>query len=115
MNPSTLARSIAYGRVAFGASMLVAPKLLLRTTADADGPMVWMCRAFGIRDVVLGAGALTASADEVDHWVTWGAIADSCDAVAALIWRRELGPALTATTLALAVPAATGGWLAGRA
>ena len=40
------------------------------------------------------------------------AAADSCDVVAALVWRDELGPAFTAITLALAVPASVGGWWA---
>jgi hypothetical protein len=112
MDTRSLSRSIALGRVAFGAAMLLAPGALLRASADADGPLVWMCRAFGIRDIVLGAGALTAPDGEEAHWIRWGAIADTSDAVAALVWRRELGPALTGVTLALAVPAAAGGWMA---
>jgi hypothetical protein len=41
-----------------------------------------------------------------------GAVADTSDAIAAVVWRAELGPAGTASTLALAVPAAVGGWKA---
>jgi hypothetical protein len=44
-----------------------------------------------------------------------GAIADTSDAIAAIVWRDELGPAGTVSTLALAVPAAAGGWKAASA
>jgi hypothetical protein len=115
MNDLTLARSIAAGRVAFGLLMLLVPNTLLaRAVADRPGPLVWMCRAFGIRDVVLGLGALQSlSAPEPDpSWVRMGAVADTSDVVAALVWRSELGPSGLASTLALAVPAAAGGWKA---
>lgn len=112
MDKRSVARSIALGRVAFGTAMLLAPGAVTRASTNADGSLVWMCRAFGIRDIVLGAGALTAPDGQEAHWIRWGAVADTSDAVAALVWRRELGPAFTAVTLALAVPAATGGWMA---
>jgi len=115
MNDLTIARSIAWGRIGFGLLMLFAPNsVLARTATERPGPLVWMARAFGIRDLVLGAGAVAAlSQPEPDaSWVKMGAVADSCDAVAAVVWRKELGPAGTASTLALALPAAAGGWKA---
>jgi hypothetical protein len=115
MDDRTLARSIAAGRVAFGLLMLLVPNLVLRRVAeDRPGPLVWMCRAFGIRDVVLGLGALQEleEPEPSGRWVTMGAVADTCDAVAAVLWRRELGPGGTVATLSLAVPAAAGGWKA---
>lgn len=115
MDPRSLARSIALGRVAFGALMLFVPNTVLaRAAAERPGPLVWLARAFGIRDVVLGVGALRSlSEPEPDpSWVRMGAVADSCDAVAAVVWRRELGAAGTVATLAMAVPAAAGGWTA---
>jgi len=118
MNPITLARSIALGRILFGALMLFVPNTVLaRASAERPGPLVWMSRAFGIRDIVLGAGALRSlSAPEPSgDWVHMGAIADTSDAVAAVVWRKELGASGTAATLALAVPAAAGGWTAARA
>ncbi|MFM7068383.1 MAG: hypothetical protein ACKOYM_02880 [Actinomycetes bacterium] len=117
MNDITIARSIAWGRIGFGLLMLVAPNsVLARTAEERPGPLVWMARAFGIRDLVLGAGAVASlAAPEPDpSWVKMGALADSCDAVAALVWRDELGPSGVAATLALALPAATGGWKAAR-
>ena len=93
MNDVTIARSIAWGRIGFGLLMLIAPNsVLARTATERPGPLVWMARAFGIRDLVLGAGAVVALAQpEPDaSWVKMGAIADSCDAVAAVVWRDEL-------------------------
>jgi hypothetical protein len=115
MDPRALARSIAAGRVLFGLLMLFVPnQVLARASAERPGPLVWLARAFGIRDVVLGLGALRELADpEPDgRWVTMGAVADSCDAAAAVVWRDELGASGVAATLALAVPAAAGGWVA---
>lgn len=117
MDHRSLARSIALGRLLFGLAVLFAPRRVLRFAgADADGagPLVWMARAFGIRDAVLGLGALRElSEPEPDtRWVTMGAIADTSDAVAAIVWRDELGARGVASTLSLAVPAAVGGWTA---
>jgi len=115
MNDLSLARSIAVGRILFGTLMLFVPRTVLsRVAEDGPGPLVWMARAFGIRDIVLGAGALRSlSEPEPDSsWVRMGAVADTSDIVAAVVWRKELGPMGTASTLALAVPAAAGGWKA---
>jgi len=94
--------------------MLLLPHAVLSRATDEErpGPLVWMSRAFGIRDIVLGLGALgeLAEEDPDGRWVAYGAAADTCDAVAAVVWRDELGGAGTAATLALAVPAAAGGW-----
>jgi hypothetical protein len=115
MDDRALARGVAAGRVAFGLLMLLIPNVVLARVSDVrPGPLVWMCRAFGIRDVVLGAGALMALRDGEDpqaaaHWVQMGAVADTTDAVAAIVWHRELRWSGTASTLALAVPAAAAG------
>lgn len=114
-NDHTLAKLIGAGRVAFGLGCLVAPRLMTRTSPiNGDGPLVWMVRIFGVRDLVLGAGALQSlSSSNPDlSWVRMGAIADSLDVVTALVFRNELGPTSLATTLAVAGPAAAGGWKA---
>jgi hypothetical protein len=113
MNDRSIARSIALGRVAFGLTMLLIPHVVLsRLGDDKPGPLMWMARAFGIRDMVLGFGAIMELTEEdpEGRWVAYGAAADTCDAVAAVVWREELGVAGMAATLSLAVPAATGGW-----
>lgn len=115
----TIARAVAAGRLGFGLLMLFAPNLVLaRVAPERPGPLVWMCRAFGIRDAVLGAGALLELAVDDDdgvpetRWVTMGAVADTSDAVAALVWRKDLGWGGALSTWALAVPAAALGWKA---
>ncbi len=119
MDDRSLARAIAAGRLGFGLVMLFVPNLVLKRVSDErPGPLVWMCRAFGIRDAVLGTGALLELAvDEEDdtseaRWVTMGAVADTSDAVAALLWRKELGWSGFLSTWGLAIPAAAGGWKA---
>lgn len=113
MDDRTIARSVALGRVVFGLMMLLIPHTVLaRASDERPGPLVWLARAFGIRDVVLGVGAIMELTEEEPdgRWVAYGAAADTCDAVAAVVWRDELGTAGAAATLALAVPAAAGGW-----
>jgi hypothetical protein len=120
MDDRTIARGVAWGRVVFGLLMIFAPTRVLSRLAkgaELDGPLLWMCRAFGIRDLVLGAGAVIEMSDpEPDgRWVTAGAVSDTCDIAAAVVWRDELGAAGVASTLALAVPAAALGWKASAA
>lgn len=117
MDPRSIARAIAAGRVAFGAACLLAPRLVARDASPgASGQLVWMLRAFGIRDIVLGTGALQslADGDGAERWVTLGAVADTADSVAALVFHRELGRGGLAATLGIAVPAAGGGWYAAK-
>jgi hypothetical protein len=115
MDDRLIARLVAAGRVLFGALCLAIPRVILgRPGREASGPMLYMVRAFGIRDIVLGTGALTAlNGDEPDtRWVAFGAAADTADAVTAVAFREELGPALVGATLSLAIPAAVLGWKA---
>lgn len=110
MDDRFIAKQIAIGRIIFGLMMLVAPRLVLRRSApDAPGPAVWIGRIFGIRDVALGAGTLSAlSADDpgAARWVAVSAAADVADAATAVGWRNELGREGMIGTLALAIPAA---------
>ena len=113
MDDRSTARSIAAGRVLFGLLCLFVPKLVLgRVAREASGPMLWMVRAFGIRDTVLGAGALAALADGNDEvrWVAIGALADTADLTTAVVRRDELGGRNFAATVSLALPAAALGW-----
>lgn len=115
MDARRVGRVIAVGRVAFGALCLAAPRQTLgRAAREAPGQMVWMTRAFGIRDIVLGSGALVSLASERPDptWVTMGAVADTADAVTAVLFRKELGGSALAATLGLALPAAAAGWRA---
>lgn len=115
MDDRLIARLVAAGRVLFGIVCLVAPRQILRQWGkDVSAPVLWWIRAFGARDAVLGAGALAAlnRPDPDVSWVVAGAIADTADAAVAIAFRDELGSAFTATTLAVAGPAAALGWKA---
>lgn len=121
MNESSIrvARTIATGRVAYGTACMSVPRLALGPGAkNAEGSMIWMGRAFGVRDVILGAGALLALADDqraATRWVEMGAAADGLDILNAVVFRKELGGAGIVGVFALAVPATVGGiWAARR-
>jgi len=115
MDDRLIARLVAAGRVLFGIACLAAPRQILRQVGkDAPPQVIWWIRAFGIRDTVLGAGALVSlNRDDPDTtWVAAGAAADTADAVVTVICREELGPSFVVPTLAIAGPAAALGWKA---
>jgi hypothetical protein len=119
-----IARSIAAGRMLYGAACLVAPtKAVGPAGARAEGQMRWMIRAFGVRDLVLGTGTLLSLRDQdggVDRdgaarWVEVSAAADALDLANAAVFHGELDAAGVAGVVALAVPATLGGvWSARR-
>lgn len=115
MDDRLIARLVGAGRVLFGIACLVAPRQILRQWGkDASPAVLWWIRAFGIRDTVLGAGALVSlNRDQPDTtWVKAGAAADTADAVVVLLGRNELDPSFVIPTLAIAGPAAALGWKA---
>jgi hypothetical protein len=91
----SMAMAIAYGRVVFGASMLLAPKLVGRLFAgklvDAPGG-AFVCRAIGARDLALALGVIFAErrGRPIRGWVEAGAMVDGVDSVAALFAGRGL-------------------------
>jgi hypothetical protein len=102
-----VARGYGAGRVALGAGLLVAPRLLGRpwlgrTATEPAGQVV--LRALGARDLIIGAIALHT----VDHpdvgprWQRTCAAADAVDALATLVARRSLPAAGSALVAALA-------------
>lgn len=111
-----LAMGVAVGRVVYGAAMAAAPRtgLALFGATDVPGPLVFVTRLFGIRDAVLGGGAVLALAKDDPSsagWVAAGAAADTCDMVAAVAFADDLdGYAGIAGGIAAA--AAAGGYLA---
>lgn len=80
-----LVRGLALGRVAFGALMLLKPEEATRAwigrrAASYSGTQTAV-RAFGARDLSLGAGALAAlmAGQDARDWVAAGAFADMAD------------------------------------
>ena len=103
------ALAVAALRVGYGSLMVLAPRRMLRlqTGDDASGFAVWLARAFGTRDALLGAGVLLAPNDAAHRrWVTVGLTADAVDCISAAGGVRWLGRR-NATLVALTAASAT--------
>ena len=113
-----IAKGIAAGRVLYGLGCMAAPRTIMGPAGKrAEGQMVWMARAFGVRDVVLGAGTLKALAEDPQagiRWVELSAVADALDVGNAVVFHKELDTTGVIATLSLAVPATLGGLWAAR-
>jgi hypothetical protein len=114
-----VAKGIALGRVAYGIGCMAAPRALMGPAgARAEGQMIWMTRAFGVRDLVLGSGTFLAlqgpDRDVAARWVGLSATADGLDLANAVAFRRELDRTGRIGVAALAVPATIGGWWSAR-
>ncbi len=89
-------RLIAAGRIAIGIAMLLTPR---RTAGGwlGDGTMSGrvslLARAFGAREVAIGAGTLRAlsSGEPARPWVIAGIVSDGLDAVASLAAAPQIG------------------------
>jgi hypothetical protein len=113
MDDRDTARALAWGRIALGVSVTLVPRLVLRPALrDATGPPLWFTRAFGVRDVIIGAGTLAAldRGSGEDLWLTASAASDTADAALAVLFGRELGGKLAVGSLLTSVPAAVTGW-----
>jgi hypothetical protein len=119
VTPRALLTQLNAGRVALGLSLIAAPHVVAGMWLGADGrrPAVRVLgRAFGARDLVLGAGTLGAmrSGQSARPWVVAGLVADATDLGATLAGRDHLprssapalvgiaGAALVAGAVALA-------------
>jgi hypothetical protein len=115
-----LALGTAVGRVGFGMAMLALPVLTLRVFGikQVPGPLLWLARVFGIRDMVLGVGTLAALRRDdgsAAQWVGFAAMADGADALLAVVKPNELGRLRSYVGAAIALSAAIPGALAARA
>jgi len=86
-----VAQGIAWGRVAIGATALVAPSALSRPwvgDSAATTPVKLLARTLGGRDLALGIGtlrALSRSDDEARPWVALAGVSDAVDALATVV------------------------------
>jgi hypothetical protein len=115
-----MAYGTAIGRIVFGSLMLIIPALTLGGFGVKllDGPLAWLARVFGIRDIVLGAGTIAAlqrNDGSAANWVRFSAIADGADALLAFAKPDELGRARSYVAGAFALSAAIPGALAANA
>ena len=117
MEPRTIARAIAAGRIGFGAVLVAAPGRVtprwVGTRNDGPGAQA-IATGVGARDLVLAAGVLTAlDRGGARPWLVGSALADLGDLVGTLRARRDLPATSVAALVALAGgAAAVGGWLA---
>ena len=110
MEPRRLAELLSVGRVALGASMVAAPTLigrLLLGRAGTSGGAQLLTRAFGARDLAIGAGLLAAlrAGQPTRGWVGAGIVADVADFSAAALAGDDMP---TFGRLAMLAAAATG-------
>ena len=84
-------------RTAVGAALIVAPKVPMRISGGGEptGTSVLLMRTIGIRDLVLGFGAVAAarSSDVTGacHWTSAALVSDSLDAATSLGSFRSIG------------------------
>ncbi len=86
-----LALVLARGRAVVGLSALLLPGLVNRVWSGqkATPQAKALTRIFGVRDVVLGVGALTSVKEQTQgpEWLSMGAVADGVDALVSLFLR----------------------------
>src|SRR4051812_43480267 len=117
MDHYQLVRAIAVGRVAVGASLIALPGFARRQwigDAAADRRTKVMIRAFGVRDLALGAGTLQAidRGQPARPWVMMSAVSDAVDLAATALALRSLGARRALPVMVVAAAAAVGGLVA---
>jgi hypothetical protein len=120
MEARTIAKQIAYGRMAIGAVLMAKPDLVTRPwlgpVADAPGGNV-LAVTFGARDFAVGAGTAYAlhRGAAARPWLLAAVFTDAVDAAATFATRRALpSPGAPGTVALAATAAAIGVWTARR-
>ena len=97
-------------RVLVGVAAMAAPGQVFSGAgldARRNPQLPVLTRMFGVRDLVLGVGALTTSGDERRRWLQATIAADAVDIAAALIGARS-GRLSTQNAIMLGIPATLG-------
>jgi hypothetical protein len=120
MTPRSAARALAAGRIAFGAALLLAPRLVARRWLGelAERPAVLaLARSIGIRDLVMGMIALhTVDRPAVGpRWQATCAVVDTTDLLVTVAARADLPAAGVRNTSLVAGGAAAAGYYCSRA
>jgi hypothetical protein len=117
MTAETIATQVAYGRVALGAALILAPKLVLRPwigeVGNTTGGRV-LGAGFGARDLAMGAGTIHAlrNGGPVRPWLLASALVDAVDFGATFAARRSLPRTATATCVLAATGTVASLWTA---
>jgi hypothetical protein len=120
MDARTAALTIALGRAAIGATLLLAPRQVAEAWVGPGGTepaAKLLARSVGARDLALGAGAAVAlrQGGDARSWLLGGVLADIGDLAATLRSRDVVPGSSLAGVCALAGGAAVAGaWLAQR-
>ncbi|HEX8083810.1 MAG TPA: hypothetical protein VF529_05930 [Solirubrobacteraceae bacterium] len=120
MNPRDAARALAFGRIAFGAAAVLAPRLAAGGWVGADGRTsgaTVLTRALGARDVLMGAMVLhTIDNPEVaPRWLSATAACDAVDLAATAATRDDLPTAKATMGMLVAGTGAAAGLALSRA
>jgi hypothetical protein len=104
-------RAVAGFRIVIGAGLVLAPGAWSRpwTGPAIDTPVAQlMARMFGVRELLLGVGALASRHDQQQtaQWLKLGSIADAVDAAAVMAAWRHLPRTTRYADAAMAVGAA---------
>ena len=107
MDPTSLTRMQAAGRIAIGTAMVLNPEKVAASwiggsDAGRAGPQV-LTQALGIRDAAIGVGVLaTAGSSAARTWLLAGVAADAVDLAATLRARNDLPAAAAAGVTVIA-------------
>jgi hypothetical protein len=107
-DPRVTALGIARARVCLGLAMVLAPSIAARVAFGGNTRQARsLIRMLGVRDVVLGVGAITAVKEQTQdaEWVGMGAVSDGVDTVAILLgpgplYRRLVNASTAASSAA---------------
>ena len=112
--PRRVAVGYAWVRVAAGVAFLVAPGVALGAMSrpgEVTPAARFAGRLLGVRDLLLGAGALASRGDpdQLRRWVLFGALADTGDALVTSMAFRQLRRPVRNGVLAAALGGAATG------
>ncbi len=115
-----IVRAVSYGRVGAGMAFLVAPSpiaALWLGTARDDVGVALLARTFGVRDALIGLGAVLAQrqGQPLRYWIGAGAASDAADATVSLAaFARNPNPLRFLIAAVSAGSAITLAWCASR-
>ena len=119
MDDAAAALAFGRGRIAFGAVMVVAPKVAVRVMGGgrrSTGTAPLLARMVGGRDIALGLGTVIAldRGTPVRGWLEGSALADAVDGLACVLGRSELPSNVVRATVGIAGASAVAGILLSR-